>query len=457
MESSRRTSLLHRPVKPERMLALGFLVIIIAGGALLSLPFSGANGQSIGLLAGFFTATSAVCVTGLSIIDVGLQLSLFGQGVLLVLIQVGGLGFMAFATLIMVALGRRVSLRGRMVLRDSMNQTSLSGMVHLSLRFFLMAVVIELCGALLLMPRLIVLYGTGKGVWYSVFTAISAFCNAGFDLFGSGNSITHLSREPWILLVLAGLIVLGGLGFTVIAELIHNRFRWKGLSLHSKLVLCMTGALLLSGMALMLLLECANPATLGNGMTVLEKLINGFFQSVTFRTAGFASVDQARLTDSSKLLGCLYMLIGASPASTGGGVKTTTVAVLMLLVWSVVRGRERISAFGRELAADTARRCLTIVSIGFVMVMASTCLISVLEGGRFELIDILFETASAFSTTGLSAVGTASLGKVSQLLLMPLMYLGRVGPLTLAFALISHAEGGRINRVHFPEEKIMIG
>lgn len=457
MESSKRPSVFHRPVKPERVLALGFLAAIFIGGVLLSLPVSGANGQSAGILAGFFTATSAVCVTGLSIIDVGLQLSLFGQVVLLILIQVGGLGFMAFATLIMVALGRRVSLKGRMLLRDSMNQSSLSGMVRLSLRFFAMAVVIEGAGMLLLLPRLIPLYGVPKGVWYSAFTAVSAFCNAGFDLFGSGNSITHLSREPWVLLVLAGLILLGGLGFTVISEIIHNRFRWKGLSLHSKLVLVMTGALLLSGTVLMLLLEWSNRATLGGEMNALQKLVNSFFQSVTFRTAGFASVDQAQLTDSSKLLGCLYMLVGASPASTGGGVKTTTAAVLMLLVWSVVRGRERISAFGRELAADTARRCLTIVFIGFVMVMASTCLISVLEDGRFEMIDILFETVSAFSTTGLSSLGTPNLRMSSQALLMPLMYLGRVGPLTLAFALISRAENGRMNRVHFPEEKIMIG
>lgn len=458
MEEKKRVSVFQRPVRPERFLAIGFLGLIMLGGLVLTLPVSAADGRSIGWLGGLFTATSAVCVTGLTVIDPGPDLSAFGQAVLLALIQVGGLGFMAFGTLIMVALGRRVSLKGRMLLRDSMNQTSLSGMVRLSLRFVMIAAAIETLGALLLMPRLIPLYGAGKGVWYSFFTSVSAFCNAGFDLFGSGNSLTHLCREPWLLLVLSGLIILGGLGFTVISEVFRSRFRWRGLSLHAKLVLSVTGVLLVCGTFAILLLEAGNPATVGAEMNAFEKLVNSLFQSVTFRTAGFASIDQARLTDSAKLLGCLLMLIGASPASTGGGVKTTTAAVLVLLVWSVVRGRERISAFGREIAADTARRCLTIVFIGFAMILFSSCLISVLEEGRgFAMIDILFETTSAFSTTGLSALGTPRLGKASQALLIPLMYLGRVGPLTLAFALISRAEGGRINRVHYPEEKIMIG
>lgn len=457
MQKAKTASFFRHPVKPERVLALGFLAVILTGGLLLALPVAGADGRSIDLMGGMFTATSAVCVTGLTIIDAGLDLSLFGQVILLLLIQVGGLGFMAFATLIMVALGRRVSLRGRVLLRDSMNQTSLSGMVRLSLRFFLMAMVIEALGALLLLPRLAALYGFKRGVWYSVFTAVSAFCNAGFDLFGSGNSITHLCREPWVLLVLSGVVVLGGLGFSVIAETLHSRLRFRTLTLHAKLVLTMTAVLLVSGTVLTLLLERSNPGTLGTEMSFFEQLVNSLFQAVTLRTAGFAGINQAQLTDTSKLLGCLYMFIGASPASTGGGVKTTTAAVLMLLVWSVVRGRERISAFGRELAADTARRCLTIVFIGFSFVMISSCVISVMENGRFAMIDILYETVSAFSTTGVSSLGTSKLKVPSQVLLMLMMYLGRVGPLTLAFALISRAESGHVNRMHYPEEKIMIG
>lgn len=458
MNAQASPSLAHRPLKPERVLALGFFAVILLGALLLALPVSAAGGRSIGVRQALFTATSAVCVTGLSIVDVGTELSLLGQIVLLLLIQVGGLGFMAFATLVMVALGKRVSLHSRMILRDSMNQTSLSGMVRLSLSFFALAVGIETVGALLLMIRLIPLYGPGHGAWYSFFTAVSAFCNAGFDLFGGGRSLTHLAGEPLVLLTLSMLIILGGLGFSVLFECVRTRMRWRAFSLHAKLVLCLTGALLLFGTAAALALESSNAGTFGADMGFGAKLMNSFFQSVTFRTAGFASVDQAKLTDASKLLGCLLMFIGASSASTGGGIKTTTAVMLWLVVWSVIRGRERITVFGREISVDTARRSMTIAFIGFAMVLFSACALSVIERGRgFAMLDLIFETTSAFSTTGLSSVGTSALHPASQWLLMPLMYFGRVGPLTLAAALAGRAESGHINRVRHPEEKIMIG
>ena len=447
----------HRyTVKPERVLALGFLTVILIGGLLLLLPVCASSGSSIGLLAALFTATSSVCVTGLSVIDTGIDLSFTGQIIQLLLIQVGGLGFMAFATLIMSALGRKMSLKSRVLLRDSMNQTTLKGMVRLSLLFFLMAVLIEAAGALLLMIRLVPLYGQ-KGVWYSLFTAVSAFCNAGFDLFGSGNSITHLAGEGYVLLVLAALIILGGLGFGVILECLHHRFRWRAFSLHAKMVLAATGILLAFGTLATLFLEWRNPATLG-ALSAGDRLINGFFQSVTLRTAGFASVDQASLTDSSKLLGIPLMFIGASSASTGGGVKTTTAAMLLLVVISVIRGRERISLFGREFSADTARRAMTISLIGLTTTVTFACALSMIEASSgFDMLDLLFEAVSAFSTTGLSAAGTANLSAASQWLLMPLMFLGRVGPLTLALALASRLERGHSAKVHYPEEKIMIG
>ena len=454
----KRGSLAGRPVKPERFLALGFLALIAVGGLLLALPASAVGGRSIGLRGGLFTATSAVCVTGLSIIDVGGQLSSFGQAVLLVLIQVGGMGFMVFATLIMMALGKRITLKERVLLRDSMNQTTLAGMVRLTRAFSLMALAIEGVGALLLMPRLIPRYGLGQGVWRSVFTAVSAFCNAGFDLFGGYRSLLDFQGDAVVLLTLSLLIILGGLGFPVILECLHLRFKLRKASLHVKLVLCVTAALLLSGMAAIALLEWRNPQTLDNGLGAWQKVLNSFFQSVTFRTAGFASLDQASLSDSSKLVGSLLMFVGASPASTGGGVKTTTVATLFLVVGSVVRGRERICAFGRELSADTARRAMTIVIIGLLFVLGMTCALSVLErNSGFSLIDLFFEVSSAFSTTGLSSIGTPALRPLSQWLLMPLMYLGRVGPLTLAFALANRMNSDRMNRMCYPEEKIMIG
>lgn len=448
--------LFKRPVRPEKVLALGFLLLIGLGGLLLSMPAAASGGRSIGILPAFFTATSAVCVTGLSLIDAGITLSPTGQIILLCLIQVGGLGFMTFATLIMTALGKRFSLQNRLLLRDSMNQTTLAGMVRLSMIFLGIAIAVEATGAVLLSIRLIPLYGMKKGIWYSFFTAVSAFCNAGFDLFGSGNSLTHHFGEPLILLILSMLIVLGGLGFPVIYECLHARFCWKNLSLHAKLVLSVTGFLLISGTVLTLLFEGGNPETLG-GLSTCQKFFNSLFQSVTLRTAGFASINQSGLTDASKLTGILFMFVGASSASTGGGVKTTTAAMLWLVVHSVIRGRERISVFGRELSAETARKSMAIVCIGAAMVLGSACVISLLEQGRFNMLDVLFETTSAFSTTGLSSIPTPALSPVSQWMLIPLMYLGRVGPLTLAFALSKQLESRTRNRVRYPEEKIMIG
>ena len=261
-----------------------------------------------------------------------------------------------------------------------------------------------------------------------------------------------------ILLTLGGLILLGGLGFPVILECLRARFRWRKLPLHAKLVLTVTAGLIAFGTLSILALEWDNPRTLDGGLTVWQKLYNSLFQSITFRTAGFASLDQASLTDPSKLIGSVLMFVGTSSASTGGGVKTTTAALLALVVVQVVRGHERITVFGREISADTARRAVTIVLIALAAILVSTCVISVIERGRgHDFLDLLFETTSAFSTTGLSSVNTTTLTPASQWLLMPLMYFGRVGPLTLAYALANRLESRRANRVHYPEEKIMIG
>ncbi len=447
----------RRVITPEKILALGFLALIVIGGALLSLPVSAAGGRSLGVRRGLFTATSAVCVTGLTVVDVGLELSGFGQAVLICLIQIGGLGFMAFATLAMVALGRRISLRSRLLIRESMNQSSLTGMVRLSLWFLLMALSLEIIGACLLMTRLVPIYGT-KGVWYSFFTAISAFCNAGFDLFGGYRSLIDFQSEPVVMCTLMGLIILGGLGFSVMLECVHERFRLKKLSLHAKIVLLSTLVLLIGGAALFLLLEWNNADTLGV-MNASDKIINSFFQSVTLRTAGFAGVDQAALSDTSKLICTVMMFVGASPASTGGGVKTTTISLIIILALCVMRGRERICVFKREIAVDIVRRAIAIIIIGISVVFTGTCIISAIEASKgFDMIDIFYEVVSAFSTTGLSSVNTSSLSTVSQCLLMPLMYFGRVGPLTLAFALANRMENASVaNRVRHPEESIMIG
>lgn len=441
------------------MLAMGFLALILVGTLLLSLPVASANGRSLGMLNAMFTATSAVCVTGLSIIDAGLDLSMFGQVVLMLLIQIGGLGFMVFATLGLVLLGRRISLRNRMLISESMNQSGLSGMVKLTLWFSAMTVGIELVGAAVLVSRFIPIYGVSQGIWFGLFHSVSAFCNAGFDLFGYGRSLIDFNRDIPVLMTLSFLIITGGLGFAVLLEFIQHRRTMNRLSLHAKLVLTMTGLLLLTGTLSVLFLEWSNPDTLGaEGFTFWHKLANGFFQSTTFRTAGFAAVDQGMLNDTTLMLGCLFMFIGASSASTGGGIKTTTFAALILMVVAVVRGRERITVFGREIALDTARRAVAIVVIAIGFIFITTCAMSVLERhAGIPMLDLVFETTSAITTTGLSSAGTANLRVGSQLLLVPLMYLGRVGPLTLAMALARRMNSATVNRIHHPEEKIMIG
>ncbi len=444
-------------------MALGFLFVILIGTILLSLPISSVARRSVGVHNALFTATSAVCVTGLVVVDTAMTYSFFGKLVILLLIQVGGLGFMIFATLVMIALGRRISLRNRVLIRESMNATSLGGLVRLSKWFSMLALLLELGGACLLSIRFIPLYGLQKGVLMSIFHSVSAFCNAGFDIlgrdFGPYSSLAHFQRDPLVLLTVASLIILGGLGFFVINEFLHFRFRFQKFSLHTKLVLVITGILLALGTILILSFEWDNPATLGSpSLSVWDKILNAFFQSTTFRTAGFSTVDQAGLTDSSKLTGVLFMFVGASPASTGGGVKTTTISVLILMVISVVQGRETVSIFGKQLPSNTVKRALAIVTMSLGLLIVCTMALSLSERANGKkMIDLLFEATSAFGTVGLSSAGTQTLSPFSQTLLIPLMYFGRVGPLTMAFALASRLENNPRNRIRFPEEKIMIG
>lgn len=449
--------LAQRTIRPERILALGFLSLILIGTVLLSLPVSSVTRQSIGLHNALFTATSSVCVTGLIVLDTGTAFTFFGRMVIMVLIQIGGLGLMIFATLVMIALGRRISLRNRVLIRESMNTTGLSGLIRLIKWFTLMAFSIELIGAFILSSRFIPMYGLAKGIENSVFHSISAFCNAGFDLFGGFRSITGFSSDPVVVLTMAGLTILGGLGFFVLLEIYQNRMRFHKFSLHTKLVLIITAALLLLGLILTVSFEWDNPETLG-GMNFLEKLMNGFFQSVTLRTAGFSTIDQASLSDSSKLIGIIFMFIGASPASTGGGVKTTTIGVLILMAFSIIRAHDSVVIFGKQIPVNVFKRALTIVLISMVIVFTGAIAMSLAErNSGMKMIDLMFESTSAFGTVGLSSVGTPSLTRFSQMFLVPMMFFGRVGPLTLAFALANRLEHNAKNRLHYPEEKPMIG
>ena len=439
----------------ESILALGFLAVILLGAGLLALPVAAKNGQSIGFFDSLFTSTSAVCVTGLVAVDTGTTFSPFGQIVLMVLIQVGGLGFMVFATMIMVVLGRRISIKGRMLIRESMNTSSLADLGNLTRVYLLLSLVIELIGTVLLCVRFIPLYGWKHGMWMALFHSVSAFCNAGFDLFGSYASLTAFSGDPLILLTIAALIILGGLGFSVILETTRNRHGFRNLSLHTRMVLMTTMVLLLAGTVFYWIVERTNAETLA-GCSEGEKILNAFFQSVTMRTAGFNSFDLSALRDGSKLFSSLLMIIGASPASTGGGIKTTTVATLALLMLSVVRGESEVNVARRRLSDDISRRALAVAVLFLTTLLTGTLIISLIENGRFPLEDILFEASSAMGTVGVSAIGTPNLSSASRAILLPMMFLGRVGPLTLAVA-VAKRQGGLRTASKYPEERIMIG
>lgn len=439
----------------ESILTLGFLALILLGTVLLALPIAAKSGQSIGLFDSLFTSTSAVCVTGLVVVDTGTTFSLFGQIVLIVLIQVGGLGFMVFATMLMVMLGRRISIRGRMLIRESMNASSLSDLGSLTMLYLLLSLTIELVGAVTLCFRFVPLYGWKHGTWMALFHSVSAFCNAGFDLFGNYASLTAFSGDPLVLLTVASLIILGGLGFSVILETARNRQGFRNLSLHTRIVLMTTLVLLLAGTVFYWIVERTNAETLA-GCSEGEKILNAFFQSVTMRTAGFNSFDLSGFRDGSKLFSSLLMIIGASPASTGGGIKTTTIATLTLLMLSVVRGESEVNVARRRLSDDISRRALTVSVLFLTTLLTGTLIISLIENGRFPLEDILFEASSAMGTVGVSAIGTPNLSSASRAVLLPMMFLGRVGPLTLAVA-VAKRQGGIRTASKYPEEKIMIG
>ena len=440
---------------PEAVLTFCFLTLILLGAVFLALPAAARDGKSVGLFNSLFTSTSAVCVTGLVAVDTGTTYSLFGQIVLLVLIQIGGLGFMVFATMIMVMLGRKISIKGRMLIRESMNSASMSDLSRLTGLYLLLSFGIELAGAVVLSIRFIPMYGWRHGIWMALFHSVSAFCNAGFDLFGRYASLTAFSGDPLVLLTVAVLIILGGLGFSVILETLRNREGFRSLSLHTRIVLLTTLALLMTGTVFYWIAERSNTETLA-GCAEGEKVLNAFFQSVTMRTAGFNSFDHSRFRDGSKLFSSLLMMIGASPASTGGGIKTTTVATLALLMLSVVQGGNEVNVARRRLSDDIARRALAVAVLFLTTLLTGTLVISFIENGRFPLEDILFEASSAMGTVGVSAIGTPNLHTASRAVLLPMMFLGRVGPLTLAVA-VAKRQGGIRSVSKYPEERIMIG
>ena len=438
-------------LSPARLIALGFFVVILVGALLLTLPFASKDGSS-NFLDALFTSTSATCVTGLVVRDTFTGWSTFGQIVILLLIQLGGLGFMTVITLISFAIGKRVGLYDRKVLMQSAGNFSLSGIGDLIRRIVPFAFVFEFVGAVLLAIRFVPDFGWGQGIYFSVFHSISAFCNAGFDLMGSRapfSSLTAYVDDPFVSLTICVLIVVGGLGFLVWHDLARNKFHWKKYQLHTKIVLTTSAALILGGWLLFFVFE--RNASMA-GMTVPQRLLASLFQSITPRTAGFNTVDMAALSESGNLLTDIFMLIGGSPGSTAGGIKTTTVAVLVLSAISSACGRTRVNAFRYSIDRDTIRQACSILTIYLTMALVAILAICAVE--PITLKQAVFEVCSAIGTVGLSMGITPTLGIASRVIIILLMYAGRIGGLTFVLLFSERRTEPPVDR---PNGKILLG
>ena len=439
-------------LNPAQVLVLGFALIILLGAIVLSTPFVTQTGESTGFLKSLFTATSAVCVTGLVVVDTGTHWNLAGQITILTLIQVGGLGIMTMATSVALIMGRKISLKGRLIMQEALNQFTIQGVVRLTKYIILTTFLIEGIGAFFLAMNFIPEYGLQKGIFFGIFHSISAFCNAGFDIIGGGRSLTPYTENLSINFIVMSLIILGSLGFAVIIDLIRTR-NYKKLSLHSKIVVVMTVSLILIGFVLFFIMEFNNPNTMQD-LSLKGKLTAAMFQSVTTRTAGFNTMDLSQMYDSSKLLTVMLMFIGGSPGSTAGGMKTTTIALVLLLIVSVVRGRSDVEFGKRRISRDNVNRALTVIGIGFSLGITVLFLLTITEKGA-SFITLLFEAISALGTVGLSLGFTPSLSPLGQIIIIFTMFAGRVGALTIVFALAENQQNKAL--IRYPESKVSVG
>ena len=441
-----------------QLIMLSFLIAVLLGSALLSLPVSAADGVRVPYLDALFTATTAVCVTGLVTLPTCITWSGFGQAVLLVLIQIGGLGVITILSGLMISLHRRVGIRNKILLQDVFNLNSLSGVIRFTKKVLFGTFLIEGVGALLYMTVFVPQFGA-RGIWISVFNAVSAFCNAGIDLV-SANSLTAYVTQPTVNLVTCALVVLGGVGYIVWWDVLRvcrsiraQRGRFlRGLTLHSKIALSSTAFLLLGGALAFLVLEYRNPLTLGP-LSFAQKLQAALFQSVTTRTAGFATLPQESLTHASAVVSLLLMFIGGSPAGTAGGVKTVTFAVLLASLLATVRGKDEVVLFHRNISRRTVAKAAAVVCMSFFTLFLSTVLLSCVSGA--DTLDVLYETVSATATVGLTRALTPTLNGAGKLIVILTMFLGRVGPISLAVAFQTRRESPNI--IKHPTEEISVG
>ncbi len=434
---------------PYQILVLGFAGLILAGALILMTPQASATGQSLSFIDALFTATSAVCVTGLVVVDTGTYFSLFGQLVIIFLIQTGGLGIVTMATLMALLIRRRINLRERLIMQEALNHMTVAGVVRMTQYIILVTLLIEFIGGTILAVRLYPEFGT-QGIYFGYWHSVSAFCNAGFDLFGNFGSITSYVDDITINLTISSLIILGGIGFTVIFDVWDNK-KWEKFSLHTKLVLITTGFLLLFGTTVIFLLEMNNPNTL-QPLSLQGKLLGSYFQSVSTRTAGYNTVDIGQLHDATVFFMVILMFIGASPTSTGGGIKTTTFGVIIAAVWALITGKPDAEIFKRRVSQQLIYKAFSVILIAATLVIFVTMMMSITEQASF--LQILFEVVSAFGTVGLTTGITPTLTEQGKIWITLTMFAGRVGPVTLALALALRTKKGM---VQYPEGKIIIG
>ncbi len=440
-----------KPINPARAMAVGFMGLIFIGSLLLYLP-SSRLAEDFSYIDALFTAASAVCVTGLVVVDTGTFFTPLGQIIIMLLIFTGSLGFMTMTSLIFIFLGRRISLRRNLIVKEILGQDSLENLSTLVINVALMTFLFVSLGTALLSLRFVPAYGYSKGFLFALFHAVSAFGNAGFDLFGNYESLTQFPTDYLVNGTIMLLFIIGGLGFTVILE-IANRFQFRHrLSLHSYLVLIITAFLLFGGAILVIAFEYNNPATLG-GLSVTGKVFAAFFTAATPRTAGFNVLDTGALFNSTLLILLALMFIGASPTSTGGGVKTTTFAVVMITFVSMIRGQHEPVVYFRRFPLYQIMRAVSIMSAAVALIFLATLLLTIFENSDF--LSLLFEAFSAFGTVGLSTGITPDLCSSSKGVLIVTMFAGRVGPLSLLVALAGRKKSE--GEIRYPEENLMIG
>lgn len=440
---------------PTQFIVVGYLLLVWIGAGLLYLPISSIDSQSISFMDAIFTSTSAICVTGLNASNILVKLSMFGQGVILVLIQVGGLGFVTVISFFSVFMNRKIMIKERLYIQEALTQFNVSGLRELIKDILKITVVVEGIGAVLLSIKFIPMFGFEKGLWYSLFHSVSSFCNAGFDLMGSEYystlSLGNFYNDIWINVVIGSLIVIGGLGFTVIISLKRDI---KKLSLHSKIVIVATILLILIGAILIFVLEHSNENTIGT-MTLIEKITCSIFQSITARTAGFSTIDISEMNSSTWIVMLILMIIGASPASTGGGIKVTTFIVYLLAIKAFILNRENIEVGKRSIPMFLVRKAIGLVSFISILIIVSIVTLLIINP-QISIGMATVEVISAITTVGFTLGGTEILNLYGKILIMILMLIGRIGSLTVLIAISTNNNQFKFKR-KYPEENILIG